>query len=862
MNKILILVSVILLSSLITGYSQEYYPDQDQQIFDQWDSYYYDNFLSKNINTKGSGYKQYLLEKFYFEMNKSSDNNYTEQKRWEKFKENKLAYLGSSSKIPISFWSSLGPNSIDSFAGRMNSHAFDPVDPEIIWAGSATGGIWKSVNGGEKWFPVTDELPSMIISDIEVNPNNRNMILAGTGNDKFLSINLGPGVGVLKSTDNGVSWHQTGFNFLSGQNVSVSKILWKPGSADSVYMAASNGLWLSANNGDTWSLLRSGRISALDFDEGSPNNIYSVIRSEGVFKSTDGGESWNLMTNGLPTGSAIGFSSLSVSKSDPEIMYVSISHASTFGSMGLFKSTDSGNSWMQISNAPNVLCQPNFPTQCQGWYVNLISVSPVDPELIFYGGVQFWRSSNGGANWTWHDLFSNNLTNQSGRTYVDQWDIGYNYSDPDIIFLFNDGGVQKSTNAGLWWEKKNKDLVTGQLHRIASSPTDTNLMIGGFQDHGLQKLNNENGNTFWKRWSLDDGTNVIIDPVNNNIFYGDFFLGTHRKSINGGANWQSTFQIQSGITEQAAFIAPLVMHPADSKVLFTASAAKIYKTTNGGTLWIPNAEIPNVITMAIDKINPEIMYAHAYDNSFWSLWKTVNSGVNWTQVNSSTIPTWRVTDLEADPNISGVVYATRNSANTNQDHIKRSTDFGETWTNITGNLPDIFVYAISISPFNSDHLYLATDLGVYASTTGGSDWFEFNNGLPIVRTYDIHYHPLDRTVRIGTIGRGVWKTKAIDTNVGIENISSSLPGDFKLYQNYPNPFNPTTKVKFDLKKKSEVKILIYDQSGERVETLFEGNKNAGDHSIEWNANNYSSGVYYLRILANGFSQSIKMIYVK
>ncbi len=836
-----------------------------QQIFNYRDSYFYENYLSKNSDIEGSGYEEYLHEKYNFEMskmNQSSDIVYTEQKRWDTYKESKLVYLGNGDKMPASNWINLGPNSIDSFSGKMTCHAFDPVDPEIVWAGSSTGGIWRTINGGDNWTSMTDELPSMLISDIEVNPNNRNVILAGTGTANFTGITIGPGVGVLKSTNNGLSWYQTTFNYQTGQNVAVSKLRWKPESADSVYMASSIGIWLSTNSGDSWSILRNGNISTIEFNNNSPNIIYAMIKAEGVFRSTNAGITWSLLSNGLPTGPAIGYSSLTISKSNPDVLYVSMSDASTFGSLGLFRSADGGSSWNKITNAPNVLCQPNFPTQCQGWYVNVISVSPNNPDLIFYGGVQLWRSSNGGTTWTRHDILATNLANSFGKTYVDQSDIGFDPANPDIIYIFNDGGVQKSVNAGLWWEKKNADLITGQLYRIASSATDTNLIIGGFQDHGLQKLNNANGNIFWTRWSTNDGTNVIIDPTDNNIFYGDYFLGAHYKSTNGGASWQSTFAIQNGITESATFIAPLIMHPSDNTILFTASAARIYKTTNGGSLWIPIADIPNIITMAIDKLNPEIMYAHAYDNSTWALWKSTNSGTNWIQINNASIPTWRVTDLEPDPSVSGVVYATRNSANLHQDHVKKSTDFGETWTNITGNLPDIFVYAISVSPFNGDHIYLATDLGVYASTSGGSDWFEFNTGLPIARTFDIHYHPLDRTVRIATIGRGVWKAKAIDASVGIENISSSVPGDFILHQNYPNPFNPSTKIRFELRKQSDVKIVIYNELGEKIQTLFEGIEVAGEHTLEWKPSEYSSGVYYLRIFANGFSQSIRMVYLK
>ncbi len=556
---------------------------------------------------------------------------------------------------------------------------------------------------------------------------------------------------------------------------------------------------------------------------------------------------------------------MTISKSNPNLLFVSLSDANNYGSIGLFKSSDRGNSWDVIIHAPNALCVPTVANLCHGSYVNVVAISPYDSDLIFYGGTTFWRSTNGGTSWTELDVYSAGIYTP-GKTYVDEWDIGFHPQEQDVIYVFNDGGVQKSINKGAWWDKINNGLVTGLVHRIASSATDTTLIIGGFQDHGLQKLNNTNGNLFWKRWSDNDGTNVIIDPNNNNIFYGDFFLGNHRKSTNGGGSPQSTFAINNGITEGGVLIPPLVMDPANSTTLYTTSVSKIYKTTNGGSLWSPVASIPNVYTLAIDQINPDIVYAHSYTNSSWSIWKSTNAGTDWTQINNSTIPTWRVTDLETDPTTSGTIYATRNSASAHQDHIKKSTDFGETWTNISGNLPDIFVYAITISPFNNNQLYLATELGVYATTDGGTNWFQFNDGLPIVRTFDIHYHPLDRTVRIATIGRGVWKAKAIDFITDVNESATNIPGNFKLYQNYPNPFNPSTIIKYDVLKESKIKIVVYDETGQMIETLFDGEKPAGTYTIHSNiskeSKNISSGIYFLRLIANNYSQTIKMIYLK
>ncbi|MBX7042770.1 MAG: T9SS type A sorting domain-containing protein [Ignavibacteria bacterium] len=834
-----------------------------EKSFEHLDQFFNEKYISKGLNTKGTGYKQYLEERTFYSLNSAANFPMLEERRWEQFKQIRLANLNSENYFPASMWINLGPNSIDSFGGRMTSHAFDPEDPEIIWSGSSSGGIWRSTNGGNVWESMTDELPSMIISDIEINPADRNLMLAGTGNDRFISQTLGPGVGLLRSTDRGITWNTSNFNFNVSQNISVSKVLYKPGSRDSVFMAASNGVWVSTNSGIDWTLLINGRAVSLAIDPVSPNTLYTVLRNNGVYKSTNGGTNWFLLSGNLPQGSSVGLSTISISRSNPEILYVSFSDANSFGSLGLFKTTNAGDNWVQIANAPNVLCQPSNPTLCQGWFVNVVSIHPSDPNLVFYGGVQFWRTTNGGANWIQMDVFANSNFSFTGKTYVDQWDVGYHPQNDDVIYVFNDGGVQKSTNRGAWWNKFNTDLVTAQIYRVGSSPNDTNLIIAGFQDHGLQRLNNANGNTFWKRWSDNDGTNVIVDHANNNIFYGDFFLGVHKKSTNGGLTPQTTFNIQNGIAEQGAIIAPLIMHPENSGTLFTSSIAKIYKTTNGGLLWQPIANIPNIITLAIDKSDPNYIYGHAYDNSTWSFWKSSNGGDAWVQVTHSSIPTWRVTDLETDPSNSGTLYATRNSSQVNQDHVKRSTDFGETWSNISGDLPDIFVYAIAVSPVNREHLYIATELGVYATTNGGKNWFEFNEGLPIVRTYDIHYHPVDRTLRIATIGRGVWKAKAIDAVVSLQTTLNELPDKFTLYQNYPNPFNPSTTIRFDLAVTGMVKLVIYNSLGQKVSDLFYGDLTNGSHEIVWNAtdengNELPAGIYFLKLNSGNLSRSIKL----
>ena len=807
--------------------------------------------------------------KWFYEMRKDDKGNYSESRRWEAYLEMRKNTLNKSGYAPIANWQSLGPNTADSLTGRMISHAFDPTDNNIIWAGSANGGLWKSTNAGDSWESVGNDIPTLEISEVTINPNNGDEILVGTGVDRFQTFTLRPGIGVLKSTDRGLTWNLTSFSYNLGQSVGVSKIIWHPTDQQLVYMAASNGFWISTDGGESWSIKRTGRVSDIEINSDEPNIIYAAFRQEGIFKSTDGGGSWNNLTNGLPSGSVVGLTSLTICDSQPDILYTSISNNNTWALEGFYKTVNGGQEWTKLTNAPNVTCQPNNSTSCIGWFVNKCEVSPVNPDLVFLGGVQMWRSSDGGANWTWHDYFSNGTGyNNAGLVYVDQWDIGFDNVDPNTVYLFNDGGIQKSTNGGLWWEKKNSNLITAQIYRIASALSDTTILLGGFQDHGLQVLDNKNGNLTWNRWSLNDGTQVIIHPTNSSIFYGSFFFGAHYKNNSAGKNWLVTTQpIQNGINESGKQFAPLVMDVQDPNTLYTASVSKIYKTINGGSFWHAAANIPNVYTIAVDQMNNKIVYAHSYTSSSWSIWRSDDAGTNWKGITHSSIPTWRVVDLEADPSNEGVVYAVRNSAFPNSDHVKRSTDYGETWTDITNNLPDITCNAIAISAHNPEHLYLATDLGVFVSTNNGSEWNEFNDGLPLTYVSDIHYHPVDRTLRISTIGRGVYKTKAVDAIVTDVETNKEIPSDFIVHNNYPNPFNPSTRISFEINKPGNVQIKIYNELGQQIFTIANKEFSSRSHKIIWNGKNQygmnvSAGTYFARVIHNGISKTIKMSLLK
>lgn len=839
---------------------------------DYFESYFDATYFSKGRaldEMKHTGYLPYVRTRYFWEQHRDETGAVHPARRWDAYRASKARLLEDGAYRLTASWASLGPNTMTGNGGRLLCHAFHPNDPQTIYAGSNSGGLWKTTNGAQSWEPVTDQLPSMRVSSVAINPQNPDEMLIGTGAGWAVTIALLPGVGVLRSEDGGMTWSPTGFAypFNESNGVSTYDLVWDPVDPNRVHLAATNGLWLSTDSGESWTLKLSGECSAVILANSSPNVVFAAVQGQGIYKSTNSGDSYSLLSGGgLPPGGQFHQTSLTVCESFPNTLYAAIADPVSLGLLGLYRTDDGGQTWTPIPNVPNFLCQPSS-TSCVGWLFNAIGVSPVDPDLLLCGGVQLWRTDDGGATWTWHDYLSNGATGgNDGLAYVDFFGFGFEPGNPGTVYAFNDGGCFKSLNAGQLWDQANTDLVTGMFYRIASAETDGNQIIGGTQDHGLHKLDHTDGNLEWTRWTTNDGAAVNVDHTNANIIYGDVFFGIHYKSFTGASTYEpNPLQIMNGINETGAIIAPTVMDPEVANVLYTASVSKIYKTVSGGSFWITKADIPNVRTLAIDRVNPDVIYAHAYDNSTWQLWRSSDSGDSWSQITHPTIPTWRVTDMETDPSNEGVIYATRNSAFSGSDHVKKSTDHGSTWVDVTNNLPDVFTNAIAISPFTPEHVYLATDLGVYLSTDAGATWQEWNDGLPLVYASDIHYHASTRTIRVATIGRGVWMSPAADAEVTA--VADTLPAHdpaFAVLDASPNPSHGETKVRYRLDVPGRVEIRIFNALGQAIDTIASAEMPAGVHRVTWGGRNargdtVPAGTYFVRVSVGRVAQSRRVV---
>lgn len=841
-------------------------------VFDHIENYYDSAFFSKGRardDMSKTGYYPFLRRENFYKMHRNEIGQVPLNEQWNnflKFRKNSLS-VGNRNGNPVANWIPMGPNPVSTtlssgYAGRMISFAYDPVDPNIVYSGAAEGGLWKSEDAGENWKPMTDQLPAVGVSSIAINPNDPNVLLIGTGEGKayFTSsiLSMKPGLGVFKSEDKGLTWTPTSFDYSAAEGVASYEMVWSSDDTNKVYLAASNGLWVSNDAGETWVSKLPHRMTSVVIKPDAPNTLFATAEMVGLFKSTDGGENWTL-DNNLPTGNNFGVSVLAVCRDFPDFIVLSAADFNGFV-LGLYKSSDGGNTWTNLNTPGCYLCSQNGVPL--GWYVNTLAVSPADTNRIIIGGTPLYVTANGGQNWVGQSI---DIVTQAGRPFIDQHKTVFSPHDDMTVFETNDGGIVKSTNGGSSWTLKNKGIATGQFYAIASSRSDPNLLTGGFQDHGLLKVEDYQDNLTWSKWWRSDGTRVLIDPDNPNIIYGQTVNGSKVKSNNGGLN---AFPINSGLTGTFSSIwVDFMMDPVDSKVLFTANINRIFKSTNGGGSWQAKSTVAFAKALAISTIDNQHVYAAGWPwNSTTSntFYHSTDNGETWAQ--TAAAPGWRAFHIEADPVDLGTVYAVSNAALPNQPHVLKSTDHGQSWTDMTNNLPDIGTNDIAINPYNNQHLYVATDFGMFASVNGGEEWFEFNdNNLPLVYCLDIHIHPTDTTLRVGTQGRSAWLTKAIPIDImsSTATIQAEAKG-FSTLQVSPNPSDDYFNISFDLEKKRQVQLSIYNALGQRLYVVLDETLSSGTHAYVWDGQNahqlqVAPGVYYLQMSLDGMGKMVSLL---
>lgn len=662
-------------------------------------------------------------------------------------------------------WVSIGPGNI---GGRLNAIALDPFDDSVIYVGGVSSGVWKTTNSGISWMPLTDHLPSLSIGALAVNPVNPDVIYVGTGEENFIGqygckpyrSDQYPGAGVFKSEDKGKTWSQAGPFF----SESICRIQIHPHGTDTVLAASVDGLFRSDTGGDNWDLVLPGVATDVLIDPDHPSVVYGVIGRpdgdvlNGIFKSTDGGRTWVRKETGLPAPENMGrvMLAMALSSHDHQLLYANISYIYT--PLGIFKSTDGGESWFNTGF-----------NQVGDCYKNATIVDPLDSLTVYTGGLELYKTTNGGSNWSqltfwWEDIYP-----------YDHQQMAWG-NDLTTLYNVSDRGVFKSTDGGWNWIDLNNELYVTQFQSIALHPTERFITIGGTQDRGTVRLLLTEP---WSQIRSADGGVTAIDFIVPTIYFSEYVYLSLAKSYDLGEHWTNA---TNGIdpNDDVGFYAPYVMDPNNHLIMY-AGTDRIYRTRNGADDWTAiSGDLTRnigfyesyVSAIAVSEAETEVVYVGTSDGN---VHVTTDGGSAWYLRNVG-LPNRFVMDIGVDPLDEGHVYTVFSGYDTT--HVWESTDFGVTWNDISSNLPDIPINAIVLPTrrfINPGTIYIGTDFSCFKTIDNGENWFPFTNGLPNTVIEDMAFHDSLGFIRVATQGRSVFDVFDVDTTAPVVKVQ--CPGD-------------------------------------------------------------------------------------
>ncbi|MEC9208825.1 MAG: PKD domain-containing protein [Bacteroidota bacterium] len=691
--------------------------------------------------------------------------------------------------LPPNVWEQVGPDNVPLESsgtkrgiGRVNTIAFHPTDSNIIYVGAPAGGFWKSLNNGQTWSTTTDFLTNLGVSDIAINPSNPDDIYIITGDrdggDTY-------SYGLMKSIDGGSTFNITGLSFNVTNYYKGNRVLIDPSNTDIIIVATSNGIYRSVDAGVSFVLTYSGvNMTDIEFHPTNTNIIYGASKgSTSVYKSSDNGVNWSQAGSGLPPINDVVRACVAVTANNPQVVYALFGNNNN-GFYGVYKSSDEGLTWTQQSNTPNLLGWSSNGTDNDGqaWYDLAFAVSPTNENILFVGGINTWKSTNGGVNWN----LNTHWTGSGGADYMhaDEHMLKYNPLN-GTIYSGNDGGLYYSTDE-VNWEDISDGLHITQFYSLGVSQTVQDMVITGAQDNGTLLKTNLN----WDAVIGGDGMECIIDYTNSNIMYGEVYYGAIRKSTNGGNSFSSIAPSNNGAWET-----PYELDKNNPNIIY-AGYDELYKTIDGGNNWntITNGETNGgkIDEIGLSKSNSDVIYITDYANIF----RTTNGGTSWTQINNN-LPNKYITYVIVHPTDENKVWVTF-SGYTAGEKVYKTIDGGNNWVNISGTLPNIPVNCIELDTTNNlETIYIGTDLGVFISDSTLNDWNQFNNNsLPNVIVNELEIQYQSNKLFAATYGRGLWNIDLQITSPPTANFSYSdsvfcnVPADVTFLNNsyYSNSY--------------------------------------------------------------------------
>ena len=656
--------------------------------------------------------------------------------------------------------------------GRVNCIAFHPTNANIFWVGTPSGGLWKTTDGGNTWATNTDTtLPFLGITSIIIDPTNENTIYLATGDgdggDTY-------SVGVLKSTDGGISWNKTGLSWTQNDLRKIHKLIINPQNPNTLIAATSVGVYKTINGGANWTHISSSlNINGYDVAYNpTDTTIVYVCGTSKIYRSVNGGSSFTSVAS-ITNSERI---TLAVSPNNPTLVEAIVGSSSQNNLLGIWRSTDKGLTYNQYFNGtpPNNLLGYNPDGSDDGgqaWYTLPFMINPNNYKEKWVGGVNTWHTIDDGVTWNASSVWvgGNGYTTTAQVVHADKHFYAYNPLLTNTVFDCNDGGLAKTSDSGKTWIDLSKGLVNSQIYKIAVAQTVSNLVECGLQDNGSKEFDLNS----WKQFMGGDGAACIIDYSDTTYKYSSNAGGTlyayrknkYYRTISDSIPFDS-IEKQAG----GAWVTPFVIDPQKPTTLY-AGYEKIYKTINRGTTWSaisPTLTSNNLYFIAVAPSNPKFIWASSND----TLYYTTNGGTTWATISRSLIDanigSTNISGIAINSTNPNIVWVTFSGYSTGKK-VYKTINGGASWINMSGTLPNIPVNCILCQKGAADTCYIGTDIGVYYKDSSLSDWIFFSNGLPNVIVNDLAISYLNQKLWAGTFGRGLWNS---------DTYSKALPVDF------------------------------------------------------------------------------------
>ena len=791
-------------------------------------------------------------------------------------------------------------------SGRINDMEVHPTNNQIIYAGTAGGGVWKSNDAGTTFNPIFDD-HSQSIGALAIDPNDPdNVIYVGTG-ETWTRNSVSYGDGLYKSTDGGSNWKKLGFD----KSERIANIIVNPKNSKEVYVAVLGALWSdsdergvfkSTDGGETWSkiLYVDEKTGAADMtiDPKDPSILYVSMwefrrtawsfssggDNSALYKSTDAGKTWNKIHNGFPDGQ-LGRLAIAVAPSDSNILYTVI-EAEDPKRKGLYRSDDAGANWKQLNNDFGITVRP--------FYFSRITVDPRNPDVVVKGGLSGSISKDGGK--TFKSL---------GNMHSDIHDIVFDINDSDRIYAGTDGGVYRSWNGGTTMEIV-ENLPLSQFYHISVDNAEPYNIYGGLQDNGSWYGPSSSSGGInagdWNSIGGGDGFRVLKHPTKN-IIYSEMqgaenvwrydvdnkLVKTIQPLEQAGYedlrfNWNAPMAVSAHQPDRF-YMGSQFLHKSEdmgdtweiiSPDLSTNDSTKQQQADSGG-LSMDNSGAENhttIFTIAESPIDENVIWVGTDDGN---VQVTKDGGKNWQNVvsNIQGLPsnTWTY-HIEASVHGKGIAYAVFDGHNSGdmKPYVYKTSDFGTTWTNIITDNVIGTSRNIQEDYENENLLFLGTEFGLYITADGGKNWEKFTKNVPPVAVHFIDLQKQTNDLVLGTHGRGIIiiedisPLREITTEVLKSKLHffSSKPMKLSDESGFAGSFgaetqfvgenaNRSPQIKYLLPKRhtfGKMSMEIKNSKGEVVSKLSPG-KSKGINIVNWSGNTRQPKVAKGKTLAFG-----------